>query len=41
MEAGRPARDVARELGVTDQTLYNAGRSLRARPCLLRAAVQE
>ena len=23
MEAGRPARDVARELGVTDQTLYN------------------
>jgi putative transposase len=23
MEAGRPARDVARELGVTDQMLYN------------------
>lgn len=23
MEAGRPARDVARELGVTDQTLDN------------------
>jgi putative transposase len=23
MEAGRPARDVARELGVADQTLYN------------------
>jgi len=23
MEAGRPARDVARELGVTDQTLCN------------------
>jgi putative transposase len=23
MEAGRPARDVAREFGVTDQTLYN------------------
>ena len=23
MEAGRPTRDVARELGVTDQTLYN------------------
>jgi len=23
LEAGRPARDVARELGVTDQTLHN------------------
>ena len=23
MEAGRPAKDLARELGVTDQTLYN------------------
>lgn len=23
LEAGRPAKDVARELGVSDQTLYN------------------
>jgi putative transposase len=23
MEAGRPAKELARELGVTDQTLYN------------------
>jgi putative transposase len=23
MEAGRPAKEIARELGVTDQTLYN------------------
>jgi putative transposase len=23
LEAGRPAKDLARELGVTDQTLYN------------------
>jgi putative transposase len=23
MEAGRPVKDVAREMGVTDQTLYN------------------
>ncbi len=23
MEAGRPVKDLARELGVTDQTLYN------------------
>jgi putative transposase len=23
LEAGRPAKEVARELGVTDQTLYN------------------
>jgi putative transposase len=23
LEAGRPAKDIARELGVTDQTLYN------------------
>ena len=23
LEAGRPAKDVARELGVADQTLYN------------------
>ena len=23
MEAGRPTREIARELGVTDQTLYN------------------
>jgi putative transposase len=23
LEAGRPAKDLARELGITDQTLYN------------------